>query len=407
MRADPVQAALVQLAGRALDAGGLRAGQVLNGMVDGTRPHLSVLVSGTHVALPETANLVSGQPVSIEVVETAQGLQLRISPRSDASGQGALAASATGSGAMPMAELTSRLLEALYGIRMPEGAERLIPPALPQNEAAVRIALAAFAGRTSLGQDLQLISDLVGQAAGPGGTLSEANQAALAALSQYVATDSEGLESLIRDLQVLAARPNEARIAAALAKGTGQAAGEGERGLREVLAGLRQDETLAGRLRGIGQLRAFQETADRVVDRLTGAQLQNLRGTDQAYYFIEVPFGPETGIRRAQVHFFGEGGGGRRGFDARNSMVAFDLSTTHLGDLWISLRAAHGFCECRLSATSPEAVRAIEDAAGELDSALREAGYERVNVKAALWTGDRLAEAAALMRRFSGINVQA
>lgn len=407
MRADPVQTTLVQLAFRALDTGGLRAGQVLQGMIDGTRPHLSVMVSGTRVPLPESVNLVSGQPVSIEVVETTQGLQLRISPRPEGSGTEAPPAALAGAQPISMGQLAGRILETLYGIRMEGEAERLVPSALPRSDAAVRIALAAFAGRASLGQDLQAISELVRQAGGGGGTLSEASQAALAILAQSVAGDVDGVEFLIREMQASAERPAEARIAAALAQGTEEAAVEGRHSLRDVLAGLRRDESLAGRLRGIGQLRVFQETVDRALDKITGAQLQNLRGMEQAYHFLEVPFGPDTGIFRAQVHFFGDGGGGRRGFDARNSMVAFDLSTTNLGDLWVSLRAARGYCECRLSATSPEVVRAIEGAAGELDSALREAGYERVSVRAALWNGDRLAEAAVLMRRFSGINVQA
>ena len=145
----------------------------------------------------------------------------------------------------------------------------------------------------------------------------------------------------------------------------------------------------------------------RVAERLTGGQLQNLRGLEQSYVFLELPFQTGAPLRHGQVHLFSDGHGKRRNIDANNATVALDLSMTKLGDLWITLRVVNGQCACKFRATSQPVADAIEAASGDLVQALGAAGYPRAMVQVALWDGDRLKRVTLLMRRFSGLDVQA
>lgn len=401
MQTQHVHAAIVNLAERAAYASLFRAGETLRAVVEGNRPNLALLVGGTRIPLSDPGSLAPGQTVFVEVTETAQGLQLRLLPqgRQAAAGQPP---------AEPLANLVAAVLESLGAIRVAQSPEQLLPAQLPHTEAAVRSLLSLFALRGTFGQDLQQIADLMAQAAGAGALSQDASGQAVAVLAQLLAAAPGGLKDLIERLVGQSGRTAEGRIAHALATGDLQGLEEALRGdLQAVLSSLRNDEVLGAFLRRAGQLRVFQGAVGRVMERVSGGHLQNLRALDQPYVFIEIPFGPGSAIVRGQIHFFGEGAAKRRRIDPKNATVAFDLSTTRLGDLWITLRAAKGYCNCRLCATFPAAVEAIEKASEDLSDALRKAGYERATVSAALWDGDRLREVALLMRRFSGIDVNA
>ena len=90
---------------------------------------------------------------------------------------------------------------------------------------------------------------------------------------------------------------------------------------------------------------------------------------------------------------------------SKDATVVLDLSMTRLGDLWIALTIARGRCSCRFRAANPAAVQAIRAERDGLIQALQSAGYPGAQVRVEPWDGDRLGEAAGLMRRFSGINV--
>jgi hypothetical protein len=197
----------------------------------------------------------------------------------------------------------------------------------------------------------------------------------------------------------------EARIALAIATGNFEALGESLRSdLEAQLSDLRRDDALLRFLEGSGQLRTFEQAVDRVLERFTGAQLQNLRSLELPYQFLEVPVASGSPFDRIQVHFFGEGRG-KRGFSRTDATVVLDLSMTRLGDVWIALSIARGRCTCRFRAANPAAVQAIRTGKDDLVRALAEAGYPGAQVRVEPWNGDRFNEAAALMRRFSGINV--
>jgi flagellar hook-length control protein FliK len=176
--------------------------------------------------------------------------------------------------------------------------------------------------------------------------------------------------------------------------------------VRTQIERLRQNDGFLGFLRQTGQQASFEQAAQRVLDRQTGGQLQNLRGQEAPYLFFEVPFPPTAPIRNAQVHVLGEGRGRKQRFDPQNTAVAIDLTTTRLGDLWISLAIHQGVCRCSIRARTPEIVRAIEAHASELTERLAVAGYRAAQVSASLWNGDRISEAVGLFARFAGVSVQ-
>jgi hypothetical protein len=200
----------------------------------------------------------------------------------------------------------------------------------------------------------------------------------------------------------------EAQIARAVSTGSLESLAQAARtDLIATLSELRSNEGLTAYLQGKNQLDLFQSAADRLVDRISSGQLQNLHRLDQPYVFVEIPFPADAPVRGARVHFFHEGRGDRQAFEGRKASVTLDLSTTKLGDLWITLQLAEGHCSCRFGATSEETVDAIEGAQEDLVRALEESGYERATVHVALWDGNRLRETAHLMRRFAGIDVRA
>ncbi|NIA15970.1 MAG: hypothetical protein GWP08_18050 [Nitrospiraceae bacterium] len=409
MQPDSVQAAIVNLASRAVDAALFRAGQTLQGIVEGSGTNLSLLVRGARLPLPEGAALTPGQAVSAEVVETPEGIQLRVAPLPTspaATSQGTAAESA--SPASPLAQLVATVLESLGVVRPPESVVDLLPPQLPQTDAAIRLLVTLFAGSRALGGDLELLTALLEQAAQSGAVPQSVSGEAAAVLLPLLIRDAGDLGAVLQRVAVDSGRSVEGRVAQALASGDLTSLETALRGdVRALIGQLRNHEGLLTHFRQTGQLRVFQEVAERVVGRLSSIDLQNVRGVEQPYAFVELPFSGEAGVYRAHIHFFGEGGGKRRRFETANGMVAFDLSTTRLGDLWIALRSNRGYCECRLSATSEEVVQALDAASGELAEVLRDVGYERVTVSASLWDGDRLRETVALMRRFSGLNVVA
>ena len=401
MQTQHLHAAIANLAERAAYASLFRAGETLRAVVEGNRPDLALLVRGTRVPLSDPGQLTPGQTVSVHVTETAHGLQLRVLPQGRQAAPGQQTP-------QPLANLMAAVLESIGVIRLAHSPQQLLPAQLPHTEAAVRSLLSLLALRGTFGQDLQQIANLVALAARGGALSQDASTQAVALLAQLLVATPGDLKNLIERLVAQSGRTAEGRIAHALATGDLQGIHEALRGdLQAVLARLRNDDVLGTFLRRAGQLRVFQAAVGRVMERVSGAHLQNLRSFDQPYVFIEVPFGAGSAIIRGQIHFFGEGAAKGRHIDQKNATVAFDLSTTKLGDLWITLRATKGYCNCRLCATFPDAVEAIEKVSDDLVDALRKAGYDRATVSAALWDGDRLREVASLMRRFSGIDVNA
>ena len=205
-----------------------------------------------------------------------------------------------------------------------------------------------------------------------------------------------------------AGRSMEARLASAISSGRIDRLLIALReDIQAELLRLRNDEAVARHFRNEGRINEFQQAADRLLNRLTAIQTQNLRAFELPYLFLELPFAPESPLRHVQLHFFGEGQGSSSRFDAKNSTVVIDLETANLGALWITMTITSGHCSCWLRVTEMRLVEQLEDAAGELVEQFAQAGYPGAEVQVTLWDGDRLKETAGLMRRFSRINLRA
>lgn len=391
-----IQPTYVALRSGAGVSASVRAGQVLQGAIQQSGDDLLLLVAGSRVALPSGSGLEHGQTVQVTVQESAAGLQFQVTPQ------------ASGGEAAPLADPLGRLmaaaLELVAGIRDSGTAATLAPAALPASAEAARLIASLFVGQTLLGEDLQQLAAIVGQAVREDvlpGLEAEALQ------GQFARFESEALDTFLRGLVESGRTPAEARVAAALVSGNvAEAFGE-EEDLRTRLTRLRDNEALRGFLRRTGGLKGFDRLVDRMLDRLVGGQLQNLRALEQPYCFIELPCSPESGVHHAQVHFLGDGQGGANRIDANHATVVMDLSMTRLGDLWITLRLAEGLCVCRIQARDPKAAEALMESRDELVGALRSAERRAIRVEIEPWRAGRLQEVATLMGRFKGIGVNA
>jgi hypothetical protein len=397
---DSVQSTLIEMAGKAVTATGLRPGQSAQGVIEGSSNRLTLVVAGTRVPLPENTELAAGQRVHVEVLEGGKGLQLRVTPLP--AGEEAPARPA-----VPALEaVVARVLEALGIPRQGESPTAIVPRALPLTDAAVRSVLSLYTEQAETSGDLRIIGAIISQAAADGALPETVAREAAAVIARYLPrADGDvrpALEQWARNV------PLEAKIARAVSTGSLESLAQAARtDLIATVSQLRTNEGLTAYLQGKNQVDLFQSAADRLVDRISSGQLQNLHRLDQPYVFVEIPFPADAPVREARVHFFHEGRGDRQAFEGRNASVTLDLSTTKLGDLWITLQLAEGHCSCRFGATSAAAVDAIEGAQEDLVRALEGSGYERATVHVALWDGNRLRETAHLMRRFAGIDLKA
>ncbi|HRK34584.1 MAG TPA: hypothetical protein PLJ47_08315, partial [Candidatus Hydrogenedentes bacterium] len=121
----------------------------------------------------------------------------------------------------------------------------------------------------------------------------------------------------------------------------------------------------------------------------------------------EIPMQSAGPICHAHIHVMGDGGGKGHKLDAKSATVVFDLSTTALGELWITLSTSRGACSCWIRAQSIDTVAAIHRRSADLTKQLAGVGFSGATVHTTLWDGDRVQELATMMRRFGGINLQA
>lgn len=372
----------------------LRIGQTFRATVHGTGDKPVLLLAGARIPLEGDAGIAPGQAVDVEVVESGAGLALRVTPHAAPAQQ-----------ATPVSDVALRaaLTAALHALGAPQqadAAQTIAPRILPPSPSALRQLLALFFERGTLGSDLERIQGWIAQAAEAGAAPKSGTVGVLGVLAALAAGDVRAFAAALDHLA--RTRSTAARLVQYVA-GTADGAMDGlDDFLTAYLARLAAHEPFRRFLRSQGTLRSFDAAVRRVEERLDGAALQNLRGLDQAYLFLELPLPADSGLRYAQVHFFGSG----RGFEKDNVFIAIDVSTTRMGDLWVTLGIVGGTCRCHFRATETATVEAIRASAAELTEALRAAGYPRVAVDAALWDGDRIRETAALMRRISGLDVR-
>ncbi len=375
---------------------GLLPGNVTQTVVQGQAGETWVELGPVRVSL-ESAGLPAGTAVRVEIVSVDGALQLRVSPQAGAVA-GAPATDAT-------VALLAGVLESLGVLDAERLAPLLLPRQLPANAAAFQALAALFAGKTSLSGDLAQILVLLQDAQAAGQLPQDMLDAFTSVLAQIRTGLPEEFKGLLETLQQ---KPTvEAQLAKAVQAGrVEEFIAFVQRDLRNQLTQLRGRDALIAYLRARNQLRSFERAVGRVMERLTGAEVQNTRSLEQPYQFIEVPLAPNAELSRAQIHFFEDGeqrGKGKRG----GHTVVLDLGTATLGDLWITLRTAAGVCQCGFRAVREEVAALIEGHAKELEAALEKAGYRRVLVTTTTWDGNRSRETAELMRRFAQLDMNA
>ncbi|GMV93414.1 MAG: hypothetical protein AMXMBFR82_31920 [Candidatus Hydrogenedentota bacterium] len=385
----------------------LRPGQVAEGTVQANEKGLLLRIGNLDIPIEPVSGIQPGSRVSVELVRTNEGPQLRVTtvPTPPATTSSA-PASTTAPPQLP-AVLTS-VLESLNRLDVIRQAVHLLPRDLPHNENAIRQVLSLYLARGQVGRDLAQITQLVRQAV-DAGVIVERDISAVAAFLRLASSEGgDDALALLRRSTEQSGKPLEARLAAAVAAGKVDALlAELDQDVAVQLHRLRATDALRTFLRRAGRLADFDNAVDRTIDRFSAGHLQNLRAAEMPYHFLEVPFDPNAMNAQAQIHIFGEGGGKGKAFDPDNSTVVIDLATTNLGDLWISLNMTRGACQCWIRATDVDVVRAVEETAGELAGRLEASGYPGAQVHATLWDGNRIKEAANLLRRFEGISLEA
>jgi len=373
----------------------LRPGQQFSTIVQGSGDRLFLQLGTQRVPLGAELGLAPGSAVLVETVQAEQGLRLQITPRT--------APDTLGASQRPAPSLESALTRILaqLGIASDENVASIVPARMPVDVEALRQLFALFSSRGSLSTDLQSIATTLQQAAAAGvltPTVAAAFQSLLAA---FAAAEAPEWDALLRRLGDT--RPMAARLAAVVdgVKLDVALAGMHEQ-LRAEVARLRGNDALLTYLRGNRQLKQFEQTLHRVLERFSAGDSQNLRALDQPYLFLELPV-TNAQLLHLQVHIIGEEQKRRGGEKPRGGLVVLDVALTRLGALWISLQTARDRCVCHIRAANDAARVELGAGRTELEAALREAGFVHAEVSISAWSGDRLHEAASLLRQFSGI----
>lgn len=402
MLADGIEPNGIMITGALRADAGLRPGGVFSVHVQGAPGNTFVQLGAVRIPLADYPQMTPGIMVRAEVLGTGDALEIRISPQVQSPQQSPGIPSA----APPAQGLVAEVLAAMNALNAAEFAPRLIPAHLPQSAEALRHLFSLFLSRDAVGNSLDRLSVLLSQAATAGAIPRDMAGYFAALAVQVRTTEAEGFQKLLERLA--GERGVEARISAILkgAPDRDKALAALGQTLMNQVARLRGMQPLQAWLRSTGRMREFDQGVERVMERLSGAALQQVHGVDQPYVFIDAPLAPASGFQRAQIHIFGEGGGKGRAFDTHNTAIVLDLAMSRLGDLWVAVQFRDDHCRCEVRAAA-EAVALIDAHRDELKEALVRAGFASAQVSAAPWDGDRIRETAALLRRFAGIDVNA
>lgn len=399
-------------AAAALNALAQRATGPIRTTVQGASGNLWIRLQGIRIPLGERPDLAPGRAVLIEVRPGPEGPTLRVMPATSSVAAGSMpdagaAAAHPSAAGSPVGSAVVQLLQQFAAMARPDVLQRLLPLGLGLSVDVVRPLVRLLGAPQGFGDDLAAIREGIAQRVAAG-TLSADESAALLRLLGEADAPDDAAGFGQRVLWASRQSPGrlEALLAQALERGRAGAGALGElEDLRSRLVELR------GRLGAYpddgGSLGPLRDAINRVVDRLSGAQVQQSRGGDVAYQFLQAPVGATEGYRHAHLHVFLERR--RAGADAEygQAMVAFDVATTRLGPLWITLSTVRNSCVCTFRSESAQVLDAIRQDAAELEASFRTVGFAGAEVRTAPWHGDRLRELADLMTRLSGLEVNA
>ncbi|HRI89170.1 MAG TPA: hypothetical protein PK869_12930 [Candidatus Hydrogenedentes bacterium] len=389
-----------------LQAVALRPGQVLNGIVQSIEPQTLLRFGNVVVPVERIEGLLAGQPVSAEVFQGNAGLQLRLTHVGTGFSQATPSALAS-SAAQDFSALIVNALRTLGKLELADSAVHLLSPQVARNATAVRLVLSLLLDRDSHSDDASRVAQLVQQAVDEGILTQDEAEPTLRVLGHLISDKPEMLPAM-RHSAAASQQTLASRLAEAVAHGGADTLiGSLEEDIAVVLHRLRDNERFGEFLRQTGQHSDFSRAVERVLERFTAAQLVNARSLDLPYVFFEIPMQSAGPICHAHIHVMGDGGGKGHKLDAKSATVVFDLSTTALGELWITLSTSRGACSCWIRAQSIDTVAAIHRRSADLTKQLAGVGFSGATVHTTLWDGDRVQELATMMRRFGGINLQA
>ncbi len=366
----------------------LSAGASVPGRIVADGAGLALALPQFRLPLPKDTPLAPGTLVDVRVVEDNSVKQLQLQPR-------AAIAAASSPAAAASATLLNEILSLLPSPVPREQAIALLPQADGLPKEAVRALLGLLVGRERLGAALAQLADAIDVAVTSGRLPAAIREQFAAMAGRMLAENTAEFERV-----VAAARE--------LLRGHGTATqsprGNADASLLDELIALR--EQILSRGAGGSQIDHVLKTIDALVERFDAARMQNVRGFETPYQFIEVPLAKQTGFNRAQVHFFGDESRGAAGKPGAHSVV-LDLDLSQLGPVWIALLATGRTCACVMRIASDAARQALSDAAPSLEDALRAAGYDGATVRAESWDGDRVAALVSMSSRFAGFEASA
>jgi len=379
--AEPQAVALVQPAGS----------QVV-GEIVAQGGKLSFVHGKVSIPLPTNQNLfVAGDRAVFQSQATTNGFQTSLSPASSGT---TLAMSTNSTTSIGVAYTASPST-------VPTAGSIPVPAPLIGTPAAAQVQ-ELFTQAASLGAGIAGLQASIAAPAVVAAVPSDIGAAFAAIFAPLLRPESDDFPGVIkRWAQRLATTPE-----AALAKGGGTGAAVPDTP-GSVLQFLRNDPALRQVLAARGELRAFDAMADRLLERLGGGSLQQLRSLEQPYWFSEFPFDPASGIERALVHFFmddSRGGGDR---EAPSASVVLDLSLTRLGDVWVKLVMLAGQCTCHISVTDEDVLALVQEFEEDLAAGLASTGAQHVSVHADLWDGNRIGRSGAILGSMDGMDVTA
>ncbi len=159
---------------------------------------------------------------------------------------------------------------------------------------------------------------------------------------------------------------------------------------------------------------AIEAGAGRIIDRLQGLQLQNLRAPVAQHLTLELPIVDEGKVQHVQVRVYYRvddetGGQAKQTIDERNTTIALRLAMTQLGRVNATVAIADGQLTTDFRVGTPEVADHLLDGTPELRAGLQELGYEvgRIAVTARRLPSDT-EEPAAVSERLGpdGIDVR-
>lgn len=377
----------------------IQPGEVYTGVVR-TQNNALVLSSGRLlIPLDDGIGLVAGQRVTFQFNTTPTGLQLAITPQStDTPSQ---------TPAPDFGRILAPILESLGKLELGPRIHSILPRELPATSGSLQPLLTALLSQQALGADLDQFTQLVqSAAANPGGL----GQGTIQAIAQWLGlvppTDRAAWHALL--LRSREEQSAAARIAASLKPGADSTAlGALKESAVSLATRLLDDPAFLQSLKEDGQLEPFKALAQRIQERVTGVELQNLRGLDHGYQFLELPVSESHGFHRAQIHNFQEKSGQGKESGTAVHRTVLDLDMTQLGALWISLQRTGDQCACQFRVADPEVAALLESEGPALEAALAEAGFASVSVTTLLWDGNREDALIRLLAPFQKLDLEA